>query len=269
MSSAPTGTVTFTDTTTSTILGTVPVVSTALFSGNNYTFSAYATISATGITTTGANSITATYSGDTNWATASSAAVTVTVGTGTATTVAVTSSANPTTLNGRPTFTATVTTATAGAVTFYHGTPVLGAGSTVGTAHTSTFRPASGAAFWGGNHNITAIYGGSGTTMASTSPVFVETVTQGTLTAFNLTAKTAGTSSQVYTFAAVLTPSSTTGAYAPNQSVVNFFDGATNIGSAQPLTVTSSQSGYGLWTATITVSLSAGTHTIAATLRRR
>jgi hypothetical protein len=264
MSSAPTGTVTFTDTTTSTVLGTAPVVSTVLFSGNNYTNSAYATISTTGITTTGANSITATYSGDTNWAAASSAAVTVTVGTGTATSVAVTSNANPTTLNGRPTFTATVATASAGAVTFYDGTAVLGAGSTVGTAHTSTFRPASGAAFWGGTHNITAIYGGSGTTMASTSPVFVETVTQGTNT-INLTAKTAGTSSQVFTLAAVLTPSSTTAAYAPNQSVVNFFDGATNIGSAQPLTITSGQGGYGLWTATVTVSLSAGTHTITAT----
>ncbi|MGB9235436.1 MAG: Ig-like domain repeat protein, partial [Terriglobales bacterium] len=264
LNAAPTGTVTFTDTTTSTILGTAPVVSTALFSGNNYTFSAYAALSTTAITTTGANSITATYSGDAKWAGLTSSAVTVTVGTGTATTVAVTSSANPTTLNGRPTFTATVTTATAGAVTFYDGASILGAGSAVGTAHTSTFRPASGAAFWGGTHNITAIYGGSGTTMASTSPVFVETVTQGTNT-INLTCKTAGTSTQVYTCAAVLTPSSTTAAFAPNQGVVNFLDGATNIGSGQPITVTSAQGGYALWTATVSASLAAGTHTITAT----
>ena len=264
LSAAPTGTVTFTDTTTSTVLGTAPVISSALFSGNNYTFSAYATVSTTGITTTGANSITATYSGDANWAPLTSAAVTVTVSTGTATTTAVTSSGNPTTLNGRPTFTATVTTATAGSVIFYDGTAVLGTGSAVGSAHTSTFRPASGAAFWGGTHNITAAYSGSGTTMASTSPVFVETVTQGTNT-IALTAKTVGTSSQVYALAAVLTPSTTSGAFAPNQSVVNFFDGATNIGAAQPLTVTSTQGGYGLWTATLTVNLSAGTHNITAT----
>ena len=110
--------------------------------------------------------------------------MTVTVGTGTATTTTVTSNGNPTTLNGRPTFTATVTGGTgptAGTVTFYDGTAVLGTG-TVGSAHTATFRPASGAAFWGGTHNITATFGGNSTFMASTSPVFVETVTQGTIT---------------------------------------------------------------------------------------
>ncbi len=42
--------------------------------------------------------------------------------------------------------------------------------------------------------------------MASTSPVFVENVTQGTVT-ISLTAKTVGNSNQNYTFAAVLTPS--------------------------------------------------------------
>ena len=56
---------------------------------------------------------------------------------GTATTSAVTSNGNPTTLNGRPTFTATVSSATAGTVTFYDGTTILGAGSTIGTAHNS------------------------------------------------------------------------------------------------------------------------------------
>jgi hypothetical protein len=100
--------------------------------------------------------------------------------------------------------------------------------------------------------------------MASTSPVFVETVTQGTVT-INLTAKTAGNSNQTYTFAAVLTPSQTNATYAPNQSVVNFYDGATLIGSAQPLTVTSGQGGYGLWTATIAYSsFTPGTHAVTA-----
>jgi hypothetical protein len=263
-SSGPTGTVTFTDTTTSTVLGTASVVPTISFSGNTYSYSATAVLSTTGITTTGANSITASYSGDSNYAATASAAATVTVGTGTATTTTVTSSGNPTTLNGRPTFTATITGApTAGTVTFYDGTTVLGTG-TVGSGHTATFRPASGAAFWGGTHNITAAFGGNATFMASTSPVFVQTVTQGTVTVV-LTAKTVGTSGQAYTFAAVLTPSSTNATYAPNQSVVNFFDGATNIGSAQPQTVTSGQGGYGLWTATIsTSSLTVGTHTITA-----
>ena len=266
-SSGPTGTVTFTDTTTSTVLGTANVVPTVSFSGNVYTYGATAQLTTTGITVSGANSITATYNGDSNYNTNTSSAVTVTVGTGTSTSTAVTSSANPTTLNGRPTFTATITGGTgptAGTVTFYDGTSVLGTG-TVGTAHTATFRPASGAAFFGGAHNITAAFGGNATFLASTSPVFVETVTQGTVT-IALTAKTVGNSNQNYTFAAVLTPSQTNATYAPNQSVVNFYDGATNIGSAKPLTITSGQGGYGLWTATITVNnLTAGTHTITAT----
>ncbi len=265
-SSGPTGTVTFTDTTTSTVLGTASVVPTISFSGNIYTYGATAVFNTTGITQTGANAITATYSGDSNYTTLTSSAVTVTVGSGTATTTTVTSSANPTTLNGRPTFTATVAGGagpTSGTATFYDGTTVLGTG-TVGSGHTATFRPASGAAFWGGTHNITATFGGNTTFMASTSPVFVETVTQGTVTVV-LTAKTVGNSNQNYTFAAVLTPSQTNATYAPNQGLVNFYDGATLIGSGQPQTVTSGQGGYGLWTATMaTSSLTPGTHTITA-----
>jgi hypothetical protein len=264
-SSGPTGTVNFYDTTTSTSLGTGTVVPTISFSGNIYTYGATAVLNTTGITTTGANAITAIYSGDSNYTGLTSSPVTVTVGTGTATTTTVTSSANPTTLNGRPTFTATMTGApTAGTVTFYDGTTTLGTG-TVGTAHTATFRPASGYGFWGGAHNITASFGGNATFMASTSPVFVENVTKGTNT-ISLTAKTAGNAGQNYTFAAVLAPSSTNATFAPNQSVVNFYDGATLIGSGQPQTVTSGQGGYGLWTATMaTSSLAAGTHTITAT----
>ena len=265
-SSAPTGTVTFTDTTTSTVLGSAPVVTAISFSGNVYTYSASALLATAGITQVGANSITATYSGDSNYNTATSTAATVTVGggTGTATTTTVTSSANPTTLNGRPTFTATVTGApTAGTVTFYDGAAVLGTG-TVGSGHTATFRPASGAAFWGGAHNITATFGGNATFLGSTSPVLVENVTKGTVTIV-LMAKTVGNSNQNYTFAAVLTPSQTNATYAPNQGQVQFFDGATLIGSATPQTITSGQGGYGLWTATITVNnLTAGTHTITS-----
>jgi Bacterial Ig-like domain (group 3) len=141
---------------------------------------------------------------------------------------------------------------------------VLGTGS-VGSSHTATLRLASSTAFFGGAHNITAVYGGASTFLASTSAVFVETVTQGTVTPIQLTAKTVGKAGQVYTLTAVLTPSSTNASYAPNQSSVQFFDGATNIGSAQAITVTGGQGGYGLWAATLTTStLSAGSHTITA-----
>ena len=282
--SGPTGTVTFTDTTTSTVLGTVNVVPTVSYSGNIFTYAATVILNTTGITTSGANSITATYSGDSNFAGTTSAAVTVTVQTGTATTVAVTSNGNPTTLNGRPTWTATINAGagpTSGTVTFYDSytypvgniyhpsggtfTTVLGTG-TVGSAHTTTFRPASGAAYWGGSHQVTAMFGGvTGTYNASPmSPALTQTVTLGTAP-INLTAKTAGTYGQAYTFAAVLTPSSTTAIFAPNQSVVNFYDGLTLLGSSQAITVTSGQGGYGFWTATLTVNnLSGGSHSITA-----
>jgi subtilase family serine protease len=271
LSSAPTGTVTFYDNTTSTTLGTVSVVPSVTYVAPSYTFASTAVLNTTGITTTGAHSLTAIYSGDTNYAGATSTAVGVTVGSGTATTTTVTSNGNPTTLNGRPTFTATITGApTAGTVTFYdygnslsNAPTTLGTG-TVGSGHTATFRPASGAIFFGGTHNIVATFGGNATFEASTSPAFVETVTQGTVT-IALSGKTVGNAGQNYTFAAVLTPSTTSVAYGPNQSNVNFFDGATNIGSAQAQTVTSAQGGYALWTATIAVNnLTAGTHTITA-----
>jgi hypothetical protein len=264
----PTGTVTFTDTTTSIVLGTASVVPAVAFSGNVYTFTGTAVLNTTGITVSGANSITASYSGDTNYVATNSTAVTVTVNTGTATTTTVTSSSNPSALNGRPTFTATITGApTAGTVTFYDGTTVLGVG-TVGSGHTATFRPASGAAIFAGTHNITATFGGSttgGTFLASTSSVLVETVNQGTNT-ITLTAKTVGKAGQTYTFSAVLAGTPTAaGAVVPNLNNVQFFDGGTNIGSAQAITFTSGQGGYGLWAASLTTSaLTAGSHTITA-----
>jgi subtilase family serine protease len=261
LSSAPTGTVTFFNGATN--LGTATIVPAVSFSNNVYTYSSSATTTSSLITASG--TITAVYSGDSNYVTTTSAGVSVTIGTGTATTVAVTASANPAVLNSRPTFTATVTTASAGTVTFYDGSAFLGAGSTVGAAHTSTFRPASGA-FGAGAHNITAVYNGvAATTLASTSPVFVETENQGTNTITITGNKVVGTVGQVYSLGAVLVPSASGGNIVPNQSVVNFFDGATNIGSAQATIVPSSLGGFAIWDATIqTSSLTAGTHTITA-----
>jgi hypothetical protein len=150
-------------------------------------------------------------------------------------------------------------------VTFYDGASVLGTG-TVGTAHTATFRPASGAAFWGGTHSLTAEYGGTSTYAASISPAFTQTVTKGTVTITLDGGKNTGTVGSNFAFAAVLAPSQTNATYAPNQSQVNFYSDGTLIGSATPLTITSSQGGYGLWTATITTTaLTAGTHAITAT----
>jgi len=275
--SGPTGTVTFTDTTTSTVLGTASVVPTVTYVGGGssaaptWTYTGTALLTTSGITTTGANSITATYSGDSNYAGATSTAASVTVGTGTATTTTVTSNGNPTTINGRPTFTATMTGApTAGTVTFYDTTYglLLGTG-TVGTAHTATFRPASGYPFVGGSHNIVAQFGGNATFMASTSAALVQTVTKGAGSVV-LAGKQADIAGNTYTFAAVFTPSPSSTGFEPILGVMTFYDAvnggaSTAIATAVPNNIYASQGGYGLWTASGSATLSTpGTHVITA-----
>ena len=282
--SGPTGTVTFTDTTTSTVLGTASVVPSVTYVGGSssafpsYTYAATALFSTTGITTVGANSITASYSGDSNYSAASvatPATVTVDSGSGVATTTTVTSSANPTTINGRPTFTATIgagsgTAPTTGTVTFYDATYslVLGTGA-VGSAHTATFRPASGYPFVGGLHNIVATFGGVTGNTGSTSAAFAETVTKGA-GAVVLSTKQVGTSGQTYTFAGVFTPSPSSTGFEPTLGVMTFYDAvnggaSTAITTAVPNEVYASQGGYGLWTASGSATLStAGTHVITA-----
>lgn len=297
---APTGTVTFTDTTTSAILGTAPVVSTGVTTINaqTTTFTAVAgPLTTNGVTQTGTNSITATYSGDANWAGVTSSAVTVTVGTfTTATTTTVTNAGtgtlgNPSTLGARPTFTATIgvasgTAPTTGTVTFYDttttnnlnnlpaGTYVLGTG-TLGSSHTATFRLAATTEFGGGTHSITATYGGVATTFgpSSSASPYNETVTQGTLTNV-LTARTVGKSGQTYYFTSVITPSSSSTSFQPTANV-QFFDactncspsyGATSLGSAPLYSISSGNGGYGIYEANLSVnSLPAGSHTITAT----
>ena len=290
--SGPTGTVTFTDTTTSTVLGTASVTPVVIYNSNDtstssfpsYTYSATATFSTAAITASGANAITATYSGDNNFTGATTSAVTVTVGSNTSTTTVVTNggsgaTGNPSTINARPTFTATVAAATAGTVNFYDGTTFLGAGSTVGTAHTSTFRIGTTVPFVGGIHSITATYVGSGSLAASTSAPYMETVTQGT-TAIALAGKTVGVAAGSYAFQASLgcltggcasSPDFGTAIeafatlYSPTANV-QFYDGATLLGSAPPQLIPAAAGGYGLWTADFSTSaLAAGTHTITAT----
>jgi hypothetical protein len=284
--SGPTGTVTFTDTTTNTVLGTATLHPYLVYENEGtsssavplYLYTATGQTSTTGITANGSHSITASYSGDSNYSSAT-ATGSVTVGGTTATTVAVTSSANPTTLGGVPTLTATVTTATAGTVTFFDGTTVLGQGSTVGTAHTSTLKISSTYPFVGGAHSITAAYSGTGTTsQASVSPVFTENVTQGTM-AITLSSKTTDNSGNTFSLTAILncatggcgtnpflgTATDFSNVYPPVLNNVNFYDGATLLGSVQATQITYEQGGSSIWSAQFSTTLSAtGSHSITA-----
>lgn len=298
LAAAPTGTVSFYEGgTTGTLLGTATVVPVLTYlqppdtaAYPSYTYSAYATTSSSLITASG--SITAVYSGDNNYNSETSTATAVTVSTtASATTTTVTSSANPTTIGGTPTFTATIafvsgaTAPTAGTVAWYDGSYLLGT-STVGTSHTATEKISATSTthpFIGGTHTITAVYEGTSTTAAPSTGTLTETVTQTPIT-IALTGKQLGLTTTPFSWAAVLgcNSGSTSSAactyfssygeyyfdedFAPNLSTVKFYDGSTLIGSSVATTVTLEQGGYGTFTAPLTgVTLSAGTHNITAT----
>lgn len=254
---SPTGTVTFTDTTTAAVLGTASLSPTVTLGG-------FATLTTTGISVSGANSIQASYAGDSNYNAATSGLVTVTVQAGTATSVVVTSNANPAALGGRPTFTGTMTptTVTSGTLNFYDGRVLLGSG-TVGAAHTATFRPAAAVNLPAGVHNITAIYAGNATFNSSAqSPVLAQTFNP-FVTSVQLTVKNTGTFAEAFTMSGVL---GTTIAATPPSGTITFFDGASPIGTVPMTTVSSTFGGFGLFQGQMVRFFALGTHTITAQL---
>jgi hypothetical protein len=167
-SGTPTGTVVFKDGTT-TITGCSAV---AVASGK-----ATCTTSYPGV---GSQAITATYSGDTNFAGSASTTVTQAVNQA-ATTTTVTSSANPSRVHQSVTFTATVAVTAPGAgaptgtVTFKDGTTTLGTGtlSTTSGVTTATFATSS---LPQGAQSITATYGGDTNFAGSTSAALTQHV---------------------------------------------------------------------------------------------
>ncbi len=164
----PTGTVTFYDGTTA--LGTV-----GLSVQSADTASASFSPSTLGV---GSHSITAVYDGDGTYQGSTSTALTQTV-TLLPSSTAVTSSAPGITSGQVVTFTAFVSGGSAipaGTVTFYDGATVLGtaglSASSAGTAAASFSSSALGV----GTHSITAVYGGDGGYLGSTSTGIAETV---------------------------------------------------------------------------------------------
>jgi len=157
----PTGTVTFKNGTA--VLGTGTV------SGGKASLSTAAlTVS------TGGHSITAVYSGDSNFAGSTSTALKQVVNKATTSTTVV-SSLNPSTSGQTVTFTATVKSSTTGTpigtVNFMDGTTKLG-----GHALSGGIAPFSTAKLAAGTHNITAVYVGNGNYATSTSAVLKQVV---------------------------------------------------------------------------------------------
>ncbi|HKW32657.1 MAG TPA: Ig-like domain repeat protein [Candidatus Acidoferrum sp.] len=211
-----TGTVTFMD--GSAALGTATVT-------NNSAQLTVSTLAA------GSHSITAAYSGSTNFSGSTSAALTETINqSSTATTLV--SNSNPATFGQAVPFVATVQTASGGAatgtVTFFDGATTLGTAS-VSTNGGHNVAQFTFSGLLGGTHTITAAYSGDTNYAASTSGALTQTINPASSTL------TVGASSNPASFgqAVILTATvvpSVNGTLATG--TVTFFDGANSLGTA-------------------------------------
>jgi hypothetical protein len=127
----------------------------------------------------GPHSVTAVYSGNTNFVGATSSPVTEVVQTLTATTTTISTSAASANLGSAVTFTATVTSSAgtpAGTVSFFDGSNTLGSGGlSSGTLSSGTVTLTT-SALSAGTHVISASYGGSSTFAPSNSSGMLETI---------------------------------------------------------------------------------------------
>ena len=230
-----TGTVSFLDGTTSIGTGTL---------SNNV-----ATLSYCGFVG-GTHTITANYSGDSNYISSVSAALTENVNP-VSSSVAVASNQNPATFGSAVTFTATVAPSVSGAnatgsVTFFDGSTSLGTATV--SSNSAQLNVSSLAS---GSHSITAKYGGDGNFNGSTSATLPETVNAAPTTTTVLSRLNPASYGQSVTLSASIQPPS--GASATG--TVTFFDGSTSVGTA---TVSSNAAQLAV------SSLLAGTHSITA-----
>jgi hypothetical protein len=138
--------------------------------------------------TTGSHSITAVYSGDTNFLGSTSPTFDQVIGQAASTTT-VTSSANPAALNSTVTFTATVASAVAGSTVAPTGSVTFKDGSTtIGTGTVSSGKAAfATSSLTAGTHSITAVYGGDTNFTGSTSPALIQVISPAS-TGFTLSA---------------------------------------------------------------------------------
>jgi len=172
----------------------------------------------------GSHTLTATFSGDPDYAKTPSNAIAVTVQQG-PTQTALVSGNNPQTVGQSITFITTVTSASpniTGAVTLKDGATSLGS-APVNAAGVATFT-LSNLAF--GSHNLTATYPGDTNHTASTSPMLTQKIVQAAAIALTSTANPVTASTNV-TFSVQLTGTPT---LTPS-GLVTFLDGATVLGT--------------------------------------
>lgn len=211
------GTVTFLDGLTT--LGSTSVI-------NN---SAQLTISTLAL---GSHSITAAFSGSTDFASSTSSALTETVNqSGTTTTLV--SNLNPATFGQGVPLVATVQTASGGAatgtVTFYDGANVLGITGVQNNNSQHNTAQLTVAGFLGGTHTLTAAYSGDTNYTASTSTVLTQTINRASSSVTVGASSNPASFGQTVTLTATVVPSVSGGTAT---GTVTFFDGASSLGSA-------------------------------------
>jgi hypothetical protein len=212
-SGTPTGTVNFLDGTT--VIGTDEPLTAGVA-----TFSTSSLAVAT-------HSITAVYSGDTNFTTSTSSAVSQVVLQASTTTL--TSSPNPSVYGQSVTFTATVahssgTGTPTGTVNFMEGTTTLGTGTL--SSGVATFSTSSLAV---GTDSITAVYSGDTTYGTSTSTAVSQVVNMASSTTTLVSSLNPSTSGALVTFTATVAAVSP-GSGTPT-GTVNFLENGTQIGT--------------------------------------
>jgi hypothetical protein len=163
----------------------------------------------------------------------------------TPTTTSLASSVNPSTIGQSVTFTATVSPAATGSVSFFDGATPLGTVSLDGSSQAALATSSLSA----GTHNIVAVYAGDSTHAGSSSAVLVQNVNLQSATITVTSSPNPSFTSDPVTFTATVTPGTT--------GNVTFFDGSTQLGTAA--LNGSSQASL------TTSSLSAGPHSISAT----
>ena len=200
----------------------------------------------------GTHSITAVYSGSTDFAASTSAVLSHIVNKD-ASTTALTVSPSPSEFNQSVTMTATVKSSTTGVptgtVTFKDGATTL---STV-TLNSSGIAVLAKASFTAGNHTITAVYSGNTDLLTSTSPAVTLSVKAAATTTKVTSSANPSKAGKSVTFTATVTP-----AFGGSPSgTVTFKNGTVTLGTASVNSTTH--------TATFaTTTLTQGTHSITA-----
>jgi autotransporter-associated beta strand protein len=203
--------------------------------------------------TVSTHTISAVYSGDTNFSTSTSPNLIQTVTNLNITTTVVLSSVNPSVFGQSVTFTATVTSTAAGTptgtVTFNDGSTTLGS-SPLDSRGMASFTTTSLSV---GAHSITAVYSGDTSFATSTAAALTQTVGKASTSVALTSSANPATPGQSVTFTATVSASSP-GSGTPS-GTVTFMDGSTTLGTG---TLSGGQAVF------TTSSLSVGSHTITA-----